>query len=47
MTNGIAIVLATLVAGVFLLDATVLHLGLPILIGKQFASLVEWASFWR
>ena len=44
MTNSIAIVLALLVAGLFLLDATVLHLGLPVLIGKQFDSLVEWAA---
>ncbi|WP_170310741.1 hypothetical protein [Paracoccus endophyticus] len=47
MTNGIAIVIAALVAGVFVLDAAVLHLDLPLLLGRQFAELVEWVSFWR
>lgn len=47
MTNGIAIVIAALVAGVFVLDAAVLNLDLPVLLGKQFAALVEWVSFWR
>lgn len=47
MTNSIALVLALMILGLFALDATVLHLGLAVQIGKLFAQLVEWVSFWR
>ena len=47
MTNTIALVLALLILGVFALDLLVLHQGLPVLVGRHFADLVEWVSFWR
>lgn len=47
MTNGIALVLALMILGLFVLDATVLHLGLAVGIGRLFTQLVEWVSFWR
>ena len=36
-----------LIAGVFVVDATVLHLDLPLNAARSFAQLVEWVSFWR
>lgn len=47
MTNGIALVLALMIIGIFALDATALHWNLPLLIGRQMLSLIEWFSFWR
>ena len=47
MTNGIALVLALMVVGIFALDAAVLHWNLPLLVGRQMLSLIEWFSFWR
>lgn len=47
MTNSIAIVLAALIVGMFVLDATVLHLGLPVMLGRLVAQFIEWVSFWR
>ena len=47
MTNGIAVVLALLVAGLLLLDAQVLHWNLPVLVGRSFVDFVEYLSFWR
>lgn len=47
MTNGIAIVLALLIAAAFVLDAALLHWGLPVRTGRAVAQLIEWLSFWR
>ncbi len=47
MTNKIALVLALLIVGLFVLDAMVLHWGLPLLFGRQMLHFVEWVSFWR
>lgn len=47
MTNSIALVLALIVVGFFVLDAAVLHWNLPLLVGRQMLSLIEWVSFWR
>ena len=47
MNNTIAIVLLLIIAGLLLLDAQVMHWGLPVLAGRQFIRLVEWLSFWR
>ena len=47
MTNLIALVLAVLILGMFALDATVLHLDLPVLVGREMLRLIEWVSFWR
>lgn len=47
MTNRIALVLALMVVGAFVLDAAVLHWNLPVLVGRQMLSLIEWVSFWR
>lgn len=47
MTNGIALVLALMVIGIFALDAMLLHWNLPLLVGRQMLSLIEWFSFWR
>ena len=47
MTNQIALVLGLLVLGLFAADALVLHWNLPLFLGKAFASLIEYLSFWR
>ncbi|MCJ1900974.1 MULTISPECIES: hypothetical protein [Paracoccus] len=47
MTNQIALVLGLLVLGLFAADALVLHWNLPLFLGKEFASLIEYLSFWR
>lgn len=47
MTNQIAIALALMIAGLFLLDAFVLHMDLPVFLARQFVELIEWVSFWR
>ncbi|CAM2998474.1 hypothetical protein SAMN04488021_101300 [Paracoccus aminovorans] len=47
MTNQIAIALGLLILGLFLADALLLHWNLPLFLGKQFASLIEYLSFWR
>ncbi|SDK64656.1 hypothetical protein [Paracoccus chinensis] len=47
MTNKIALVLALLILGLFVLDAAALHWNLPLLVGRQMLHLVEWVSFWR
>ncbi|WP_347267204.1 hypothetical protein [Paracoccus sp. (in: a-proteobacteria)] len=47
MTNQIALVLSLLILGVFAADALVLHWGLPVRLGKEFAALIEYLSFWR
>ncbi|WP_299845567.1 hypothetical protein [uncultured Paracoccus sp.] len=47
MTNRIAIFLALLILGLFLADHYLFHWGLPLFFARQFASLIEWVSFWR
>lgn len=47
MTNMIALVLALMVLGLFVLDAAVLHWNLPLLIGREMLAFIEWVSFWR
>lgn len=47
LTNAIAITLVLLIAGLFALDAALLHWNLPVVLGRQFVGLVEWTSFWR
>lgn len=47
MTNAISLVIAAMIAALFVLDATVFHWGLPVLIGRNVAQLIEWLSFWR
>ena len=47
MTNSIALVLALMILGLFALDATVLHLGLAVQIGRLMTQFIEWVSFWR
>lgn len=47
MTNSIAAVIALLIAALFVLDATVMHWGLPLILGRMTVQLVEWVSFWR
>ncbi|WP_181900679.1 hypothetical protein [Paracoccus thiocyanatus] len=47
MTNQIALVLGLLILGLFAADALVLHWGLPVLLGKELASMIEYLSFWR
>lgn len=47
MTNKIALVLALLILGLFVLDAVLLHWNLPLRIGRQMLHFVEWVSFWR
>ena len=47
MTNRIALVLGLLILTLFLADALVLHWNLPVFLGKKFAGLIEYLSFWR
>ena len=47
MTNKIALTLALMVLGLFVLDALLLRWNLPVLIGRQMLALIEWVSFWR
>lgn len=47
MTNRIALVLGLLIVALFVLDALFLGGGLPVFLGKQIASLIEYLSFWR
>lgn len=47
MTNSIAFVLAALIVALLVLDATVLHWDIPIMVGREMLHLIEWLSFWR
>lgn len=47
MTNRIAFVLAALIVALFVADAFWLHWDLPVYLGKKFADLIEYLSFWR
>ncbi|KGJ08754.1 hypothetical protein [Paracoccus sphaerophysae] len=47
MTNSIAFVLAALIVALLVLDATVLHWDIPIMVGREMLHLIEWVSFWR
>ena len=47
MTNSIAFVLAALIVALLVLDATVLHWDVPIIVGREMLHLIEWVSFWR
>ncbi|WP_170295070.1 hypothetical protein [Paracoccus aestuariivivens] len=47
MTNVIAICLGLLILALFAADALFLHWDLPVFLGKQFAELIEYLSFWR
>lgn len=47
MTNRIALILGLLIVALFVADALVLHWNLPIFLGKKFAALIEFLSFWR
>lgn len=47
MTNGIAIALAVLIAAILVADQLWLHLGLPVLLGRQLDQVIEQLSFWR
>lgn len=47
MTTQIALILAALILALFLADAFWLHWGLPVFLGKQFASLINYLIFWR
>ncbi|WP_167620148.1 hypothetical protein [Paracoccus ravus] len=47
MTNGIALGLGLVILGVFAADALFAGGSLPVFLGKEFAALVEYLSFWR
>ncbi|MFB9224319.1 hypothetical protein [Paracoccus cavernae] len=47
MSNQNAIWLAAFVVAVFVIDALAFGGHLPIFLGKQFAELIEYLSFWR
>lgn len=47
MTNPIALCLGLLILATFVIDAVFLQGNLPVFLGKQFASLIEYLSFWR
>lgn len=47
MTNRIALILGLLIVTLFAVDALVLHWNLPVFLGKKFAGLIEFLSFWR
>ena len=47
MTNRIALTLALLIVVLFVADALMLHWNLPVFLGRKFAALIEYLSFWR
>lgn len=47
MTNRISIILGLMILALFAADALVLHWNLPVFLGKKFATLIEYISFWR
>lgn len=47
MTNQIALVLGLLILAIFAADALFFSGHLPVFLGKQFASIIEYLSFWR
>lgn len=47
MTNAIALVLGLLILAIFAADALFMGGKLPLFLGKEFAALVEFLSFWR
>lgn len=47
MTNQIALALALIVIALFVIDAALFGGNLPISLGKRFAGLIEYLSFWR
>ncbi len=47
MTNRLALVLGGLVLGLLILDLGILHTGATLFLGRKFADLVEYLSFWR
>ncbi|MDT1061585.1 hypothetical protein RM190_06915 [Paracoccus sp. CPCC 101403] len=47
MTNAIALGLGLVILAVFLGDAIFLQGNLPLFLGKEFAALIEYLSFWR
>ena len=47
MSTTNAIVLGLIIALVFVIDAFAFGGHLPLFLGKQFATLVEYLSFWR
>ncbi|MBD9525476.1 MULTISPECIES: hypothetical protein [Paracoccus] len=47
MTNVIALCLGLLILTLFVLDAVFFQGTLPVFLGKQFATLIEYLSFWR
>lgn len=47
MTNALAIWIVALLAGFFLLDHFVLHLGAPLFLARKGVDLIEYLAFWR
>ena len=47
MTNRIALALALLILVLVLADHYLFQWGLLLFLGRQFATLIEWVSFWR
>ncbi|WP_196216790.1 hypothetical protein [Paracoccus shanxieyensis] len=47
MTNRIALVLGLMIVALFLADAVFMSGQLPVFLGKEMASLIEYLSFWR
>ncbi len=47
MTNALAIGIFVAIAGFFLLDHFVLHLGAPLFLARKGMDLIEWLAFWR
>jgi hypothetical protein len=47
VTNRLAVILALLVIGFFVLDHFVLHWGAPLFLARKLADLTSWMAFWR
>lgn len=47
MTNQIALFLFAVIVTILVADHFWLHLGLPVMAGKQIVAAVEYLSFWR
>lgn len=47
MTNRLALITFVLIAGFFLLDALVLHLGAGTYVSRKLFELIHYLKFWR
>ncbi len=47
MTNTLTIWIVALIAGFFLVDHFILHLGAPLFLARKGMDLIDYLAFWR